>query len=90
MRTFTAQDMQSSADTLVNSAMAEPVIIVNNNRPSLVLMSMQEFDRLRARRRIVGASGDLPGGFLDPIVALADVQDDPASAHNGVADGSHS
>jgi len=50
MQTFRAQDMQKQASTLQEAAMKEPVLITYHDRPRLVLMSMEEFDRLRERR----------------------------------------
>jgi prevent-host-death family protein len=39
--------MQKRAAALQEAAMNEPVIITYHGRPRLVLMSMQEYDRLR-------------------------------------------
>ena len=49
MRTFRSQDMQRQASVLQEAAMTEPVVITYHDRPRLVLMSMQEYDRLRGR-----------------------------------------
>ena len=70
METFTAQDMQNNARVLRESAMNEPVIIMSDDRPSLVLMSMQEYDRLRGRRRIVGSASELSAGLIDSLDSL--------------------
>lgn len=51
MQIFRSQDMQKQAATIQDAAMKEPVLITYHDRPRLVLMSMQEYDRLRGRRR---------------------------------------
>jgi prevent-host-death family protein len=54
MQTFRSQDMQKQASALQEAAMKEPVLITYHDRPRLVLMSMEEYDRLRGRD---GAAG---------------------------------
>jgi prevent-host-death family protein len=76
MQTFRAQDMQKQAAVLQEAAMVEPVIITYHDRPRLVVMSMQEYDRLRGRRRIVGAAVELPGSVVSQIEALAELDAD--------------
>jgi prevent-host-death family protein len=49
MQTFRSQDMQKQASAVQEAAMKEPVIITYHDRPRLVVMSMEEFDRLRGR-----------------------------------------
>lgn len=51
MQVFRAQDMQKQAAILQEAAMSEPVIITYHDRPRMVLMSMQEYDRLKGRSR---------------------------------------
>jgi prevent-host-death family protein len=50
MITFQSQDMQKQASALQEAAMREPVLITYHDRPRLVLMSMEEYDRLRGRK----------------------------------------
>jgi len=87
METFTAQDMQNNGRVLRESAMNEPVIIMSGDRPSLVLMSMQEYDRLRGRRRIVGSAGELPDGLVDDPGALVGPDGGDPVAKDQPADG---
>ena len=54
MQMFRAQDMQKQASVMQEAAMMGPVIITYHDRPRLVLMSMQEYDRLRGRHRTAG------------------------------------
>lgn len=49
MRTFRSQDMQKQAAALQDAAMREPVIITYHDRPRLVVMSVDEFERLGGR-----------------------------------------
>ena len=51
MQTSRAQDMQRQASVRKEAVLAEPVIITYHDRPRLVLMSMQEYDRLRGTWR---------------------------------------
>jgi prevent-host-death family protein len=76
MQTFRAQDMQRQASILQEAAMVEPVIITYHDRPRLVLMSMQEYDRLRGR----GTAGEteLPASVAERIEALARAGDAPS------------
>jgi prevent-host-death family protein len=76
MRTFRAQDMQRQASILQEAAMVEPVIITYHDRPRLVLMSMQEYDRLRGR----GTAGEteLLASIAERIEALAHAGDTPS------------
>jgi hypothetical protein len=60
MQTFRSQDMQKQAAALQEAAMKEPVLITYHDRPRLVLLSMDEYDRLRGRR----------GGATHPIAPL--------------------
>lgn len=46
MRTFRSQDMQKQAAAVQEAAMREPVLITYHDRPRLVVMSMEEFERL--------------------------------------------
>jgi prevent-host-death family protein len=48
MQTFRSQDMQKQAAAVQEAAMKEPVIITYHDRPRLVVMSIDEFDRLRS------------------------------------------
>jgi len=70
MQTFRAQDMQKQAALMQEAAMVEPVIITYHDRPRLVLMSMQEYERLRGQIRLnVSSDESLPlseNGHVSP------------------------
>ena len=90
MQTFRAQDMQKQASLLQDAAMVEPVIITYHDRPRLVLLSMQEYDKLRGRRRIAGAVVELSDSVASQIEALADLDDETSEMNDQVAHGPHS
>ena len=79
MQIFRSQDMQRQAAALQEAAMKEPVFITYHDRLRLVLMSMQEYDRLRGRLGGAGAIVELPDVVLDQIEALADLDDEPVT-----------
>lgn len=51
MATVTSRDFNNDLAAAKRCAASEPVIITDRGRPAFVLMSMQEFTRLRAERR---------------------------------------
>jgi PHD/YefM family antitoxin component YafN of YafNO toxin-antitoxin module len=50
MQMFRSQDLPRQASAIQEAALKEPVIIIDQDRPRFVLMTMQEYDRLRGRR----------------------------------------
>jgi len=72
MQMFRSQDLQRQASLIQEAAMKEPVVITYHDRPRFVLMTMQEYDRLRGRRGQVGAmtqpSSFEKDGFLSPEI----------------------
>ena len=71
MQTFRSQDMQKQASTLQESAMKEPILITYHDRPRLVLMSIEEYDRIRGRKGMGASEADLPRGAARQIAMLA-------------------
>ncbi len=70
--------MQKQAAILQEAAMSEPVIITYHDRPRLVLMSMQEYDRLRGPTRKAGGITKLPDAVARGIEALASTDQEEA------------
>jgi len=69
--------------------MVEPVIITYHDRPRLVLMSMQEYDRLRGRGTV--GETELPSRVAERIEALAHASDTPSESDSfESAHGAHS
>jgi prevent-host-death family protein len=85
MQMFRSQDLQRQASVIQDAAMTEPVIITYHDRPRFVLMTMQEYDRLRGRRQKAGTVTRLPESVAQQIEALAQTDDvpeeEPVPAH---------
>lgn len=47
MKTLSANEAKQSLGRVLDSAQREPVIIQKHNRPTAVVMSVEEYDRLR-------------------------------------------
>lgn len=48
MKTLTAKDAKYGFGRLIDLARAEPVAVAKHGRPVVVVMSMEEFERLKA------------------------------------------
>ncbi|HWK48079.1 MAG TPA: type II toxin-antitoxin system Phd/YefM family antitoxin [Stellaceae bacterium] len=77
MRRFSALDLQRSIAPVQEAAIKEPVAITHHGRDRLVLMSIDEFSRLKRRDRQVIAMENLPEEF---IRALREPYDDREQA----------
>ncbi|MTJ80506.1 MAG: type II toxin-antitoxin system Phd/YefM family antitoxin [Telmatospirillum sp.] len=55
MQRFPSQDLQRNSGVLQEAALREPVVITHHGRDRLVLMSFQEYERLKQRDRQDGA-----------------------------------
>ncbi|AOX16669.1 type II toxin-antitoxin system prevent-host-death family antitoxin [Kozakia baliensis] len=72
------QRIMASAGELVRKfahysdiALAHPVIVTRNGRPRNVLISVEEYDRLRSRDQQAVTAAETPERFLADIEALA-------------------
>jgi prevent-host-death family protein len=63
----TASQFQQSFGALSDKARHEPVVITKHGRDSLVVMSAQEWARLKRRDRRVGSAGDLPEEWIEAV-----------------------
>lgn len=70
MQTFRSKELQKQASAIQAAAIIEPVIITDDDRPSFVLMTIQEYDRLRGRHRKSEAVVELPPALVDQIQFL--------------------
>jgi PHD/YefM family antitoxin component YafN of YafNO toxin-antitoxin module len=52
-------------------AFVQPVVITRNSRPRNVLLSFEEYERLKKRDQQVFLAGDTPEKFIGGIEALA-------------------
>lgn len=60
MYTLSAKDAKYGFGRLIDLARAEPVVIAKHGRPVVVVMSVEEFERLKAVE--AGAASKAPGG----------------------------
>jgi hypothetical protein len=67
-----------SFGALSDKARQQPVVITKHGRDSLLVMSAQEWERLKRRDRQVGLTADLPGEWVE-AVRNAEAPDDGAS-----------
>jgi prevent-host-death family protein len=63
----TATEFRQDFGALTDKAKREPVVITKRGRDSLVVMSAEEWNRLRGRARRVGSSTELPEEWLEPV-----------------------
>ena len=65
----TAGEFQAAFDALSDRARHEPVVITEHGKDSLVVMSAEEWDRLRRRERHVGLTVDLSEEWVEAVRA---------------------
>lgn len=72
------KDVVTSAGALVREfshfsdmALARPVVVTKNGRPRNVLISVEEYERLKRRDQLAFRAADTPEKFLADIEALA-------------------
>jgi len=84
MRVSTA-DFIKHYGALADKALAEPVTITKNGRDRLVVVSADEYQRLKRRDRRVVAAEDLSDAELD-LIAKAEVSTDHAHLDDELSD----
>jgi prevent-host-death family protein len=62
-----ASQFQQSFGALSDKARLEPVVITKYGRDSLVVMSAEEWARLKRRDRRVGLAGELPEKWIEAM-----------------------
>ena len=67
MTHVTASQFQKAFGAMSDKALAEPVTITKQGRDHLVVLSADEYARLKRRDRKVGLSVDLPDDMLERI-----------------------
>jgi prevent-host-death family protein len=60
-------EFQQSVGALCDKARREPVIIAKHGRDSLVVMSAEEWERLKRRDRRVGLTTELPEEWAEAV-----------------------
>ncbi len=67
MTRVTASEFQKTFGALSDKALREPVAITKQGRDHLVVLSAEEYARLKRRDRQVYAAGELPDEWLEAI-----------------------
>jgi prevent-host-death family protein len=62
-----ASEFQQAFGALSDKARHEPVVITKHGRDSLVVMSAEEWQRLKRRDRQVGLTTELPDEWVDAV-----------------------
>ena len=70
MASITSAEFQRNLGLYQDKALTEPVTITKNGRERLVLMSIDEFQRLKRRDRNVFAAEELAPEKIDAIEAV--------------------
>jgi len=63
----TASEFQKTFGALSDKALREPVAITKQGRDHLVVLSAEEYARLKRRDRGVHTAGDLPDDWLEAV-----------------------
>jgi prevent-host-death family protein len=63
----TQSEFQRAVEALTDKALQEPVTITKNGRDHVVLLSADEYARLKRRDRTVGLADELPEEWLDAV-----------------------
>ena len=62
-----ASEFQQAFGALSDKARHEPVVITKHGRDSLVVMSAEEWQRLKRRDRQVGLTAELPDEWIEAV-----------------------
>lgn len=65
----TASEFQKAFGALSDRALREPVMITKQGRDHLVMLSAEEYARLKRRDRRVGRTADLPEEWVEAALA---------------------
>ncbi|TWB37202.1 type II toxin-antitoxin system Phd/YefM family antitoxin [Nitrospirillum pindoramense] len=64
MRQFSSLDLQRNGAKVQEAALREPVSVTYHGRDRLVILSVDEFERLKQRDKMVIAIEEMPEEFL--------------------------
>jgi prevent-host-death family protein len=67
MSVVTSKEFQRNLGRYQDKALAEPITITKNGRERLVLLSVEEYQRLKRRDRRVGLTTELPDEWLEAL-----------------------
>jgi prevent-host-death family protein len=63
----TASEFQQAFGALSDKARHEPVVIAKHGRDSLVVMPVEEWERLKRRDRRAGLTSELPDEWIEAV-----------------------
>lgn len=69
--TATAGELVRQFSHYSDLALSEPVVVTKNGRARNVLISVEEYERLKRRDRVAVRVGELPEEFLPQLEAIA-------------------
>jgi prevent-host-death family protein len=72
VQVFTSEELQRQPAEVQQSALVEPTFITFHGKPRLVIMSVDEFDRMRNRQRAVFNAVDIPDEVLAGLKELSE------------------
>lgn len=61
MQAFSAKEAKNSFGRLIDLARAEPVLVEKHGRGVVVVMAVEEFERLKRLKRLAGAGPKMSG-----------------------------
>ena len=67
MSVVTSAEFQRNLGLYQDKALAEPVTITKNGRERLVLLSVEEYQRLKRRDRRVGLTSELSDEWIEAV-----------------------
>lgn len=67
MQSFTSLDLQRNVAKVQEAALREPVAVSYHGRDRLVIMPIDEFERLKRRDKQVIAMEDIPDEFIQAL-----------------------
>ena len=70
MPRVTSTEFVRSPGQFQDQAQREPVVIMKHNREHAVIVSAEEYHRLKRRDRMVYRAGEVPAEFIDAIRAM--------------------
>ncbi|MEI9997094.1 MAG: type II toxin-antitoxin system prevent-host-death family antitoxin [Rhizomicrobium sp.] len=69
--TATAGELVRQFSHYSDMALKEPLVVTKNGRPRHVLLSVEEYERLKLRDRQVFRAEDTPEEFIEQLEAIA-------------------
>ena len=86
-KVFTTSDMSRRSGDIIAEALRQPVTITQRDKPRLVVMSVEDYERLKqsADHRWVGTIEDMPDDlFEDFVEAVEEYARTPEKVPDGV------